>query len=97
MDALNEQAPARMVAGALAHLAMHMETGCPRSARLATMLLTRVASDPEADEHLRHHAWELVEILERDERHEGLRGGERPAQTVAAAGQRPSSSRPFTA
>lgn len=62
----HEQPPARMVAGALAHLARHMETGCPRAAYLAAMLLERVASDPEADKHLREHARELVEILERD-------------------------------
>jgi hypothetical protein len=60
-----EQPPARMVAGALAHLAQHMETGCPRAAYLAAMLLERVAADPEADAHLREHARELVDILER--------------------------------
>ncbi|WIM06581.1 MAG: DUF2784 domain-containing protein [Candidatus Nitricoxidivorans perseverans] len=55
-DLLNQQPPARMVAGALAHLARHMETGCPRSAHLAAMLLERVANDHEADDHLRRHA-----------------------------------------
>jgi hypothetical protein len=65
-----EQTPARMVAGALAHLARHMETGCQRSAWLAAMLLERVAADPDADDHLRRHARELVEILGRDEDHE---------------------------
>jgi hypothetical protein len=62
----SEQPPARMVAGALAHLATHMSTGCPRAAMLAAMLLERVATDPDADSHLRSHARELVEILERD-------------------------------
>lgn len=66
-NTLNDQPPARMVAGALAHLAKHMETGCQRSAYLAAMLLERVAADPEADGHLRAHARELVEILERDD------------------------------
>lgn len=61
-----EQPPARMVAGALAHLARHMETGCARAGHLAAMLLDQVASDPEADGHLRAHARELVDILERD-------------------------------
>ncbi|MFA4968033.1 MAG: hypothetical protein WC540_00260 [Sulfuritalea sp.] len=65
-DYANEQTPARTVAGALAHLAVHMETGCPRAAWLAAMLLERVAADPDADSHLRNHARELVEILERD-------------------------------
>lgn len=64
-----EQPPARMVAGALAHLAQHMETGCPRSAYLAALLLGRVAADPEADPHLRAHACQLVDILERDGEH----------------------------
>lgn len=61
-----EQPPARMVAGALAHLARHMETGCPRAGHLAAILLDQVASDPEADSHLRAHARELADILERD-------------------------------
>jgi len=65
-----EQPPARMVAGALAHLARHMETGCPRSARLAALLLERVASDPEADEHLRRHARDLVNILENEDEYD---------------------------
>lgn len=64
-----EQTPARMVAGALAHLARHMETGCQRAAYLAAMLLEKVAADPEADSHLRRHARELVEILDRDGEH----------------------------
>lgn len=64
-----DQTPARMVAGALAHLARHMETGCQRSAYLAAMLLERVAIDPDADDHLRRHARELVEILDRDGDH----------------------------
>lgn len=65
----SEQPPARMVAGALAHLARHMESGCPRSAYLAAMLLERIASDPEADGHLRRHARELVDILENEDEH----------------------------
>ena len=66
-DTDHEQPPARMAAGALAHLAKHMETGCPRSARLAVMLLDQVADDSEADAHLRAHARQLVEVLERKE------------------------------
>jgi len=65
-DPQTQQPPARMVAGALAHLAKHMETGCPRSAYLAAMLLEKVAADPEADDHLRRHARELVDILDRE-------------------------------
>ena len=55
-----------MVAGVLAHLARHMETGCPRAGHLAAMLLEQVANDTEADAHLRAHARELVDILERE-------------------------------
>ncbi len=62
-----ETAPARLVAGALAHLARHMTTGCPRAAELAALLLARVAEDGDADPHLREHARELVDILERDQ------------------------------
>ncbi len=65
-ESSNDAAPASMVAGALAHLARHMTSGCLRSARSAAMLLERVAHDPEVDVHLREHALELVEILERD-------------------------------
>lgn len=85
MDLTNpfdHQPPARMVAGALAHLARHMETGCARSAWLAAMLLEQVASDPEADEHLRAHARELVEILERDRERE-THGDSAPAPNAA--------------
>lgn len=77
----NEQTPARIVAGALAHLARHMETGCQRSAWLASMLLEKVATDPEADDHLRRHARELVEILDRDGEHD-----KQPAAADQAAG-----------
>lgn len=62
-EPVTHQSPARMVAGALAHLATHMETGCPRAAYLASMLLEQIANDGEADDHLRRHARELVEIL----------------------------------
>ena len=61
-----EPPPTQLVAGALAYLAKHMSTGCPRAAERAALLLERVANDPEADAHLRGHARELVEILERD-------------------------------
>ncbi|MEZ5616050.1 MAG: hypothetical protein R3E35_12640 [Rhodocyclaceae bacterium] len=63
----DEQPPARLVAGALAHLARHMTTGCPRAAERAALLLERVAEDADADPHLREHARELVDILERDQ------------------------------
>jgi hypothetical protein len=65
-DFPHDNPPARLVAGALAHLARHMTTGCPRAAELAALLLERVAEDADADPHLREHARELVDILDRD-------------------------------
>ena len=57
--------PAHMVAGVLAHLATHLESGCPRAARLAALLLDHLAADGEADAELRHHAADLAETLHR--------------------------------
>ena len=57
--------PAHIVAGALAHLATHFESGCPRAARLAALLLDRLASDDDTDAELRHHAAGLAEALHR--------------------------------
>lgn len=65
-------AAAHLVAGAFAHLARHVESGCPQAARLAALLLTRVADDPAVDPHLREQARELAETLER-----GTDGAER--------------------
>lgn len=62
----DEPPPARLVAGALAHLARHMRTGCPRAAERASLLLERVAAGAETDPHLRAHARELVAVLERE-------------------------------
>jgi hypothetical protein len=44
-----------------------MDRGCPRAAYLAALLLDKVANDSDADDPLRCHARELVEILERDQ------------------------------
>lgn len=79
-----EQPPARMVAGALAHLARHMETGCTRSAYLAAMLLEKVANDPEADDHLRRHARELVDILDREDEPATVLADPQPVDTSVA-------------
>lgn len=66
LDGHQNHSPANMLAGASAHLAQHMENGCPRSSYLAVMLLEQITLDPSADPHLRQHACQLVEILERD-------------------------------
>lgn len=65
----HDHAPACILAGALAHLAQHMENGCPRSAYLAAMLLEQIALDLKVDSHLRQHAQQLVEILGRAPNH----------------------------
>lgn len=59
-----EQLPDQMLAGALAHLAQHMESGCRRAAYRAVMLLEQIASDPRTSDHLRQHTWQLIDILE---------------------------------
>jgi hypothetical protein len=56
---------AHIVAGALAHLARHMQTGCARSAYVAALLLDEIARDVGADRTLREHAGELAETLHR--------------------------------
>ena len=54
-----EQLPDRMLAGALAHLAQHMESGCRRAAYLAAMLLEQIASDPRTSKHLKQHTLQI--------------------------------------
>jgi hypothetical protein len=92
----SEQPPVRMVAGALAHLAKHIETGCPRAARLAAILLDRVARDADADAHLRDHARELVDILERNTaRHHHIQAADIPVTTrVTTAAERQTGEHP---
>lgn len=53
----------RILTGALAYLALHMEGGCPRSAYLASLLLNRIADDPENDTQLRCEAQRLAETI----------------------------------
>ena len=54
----------RIMSGALAYLAQHMESACPRSAYLAALLLNRIADDTGNDAHLRHHAKLLADLIE---------------------------------
>ena len=63
---IHEQPPDRMLAGALAHLAQHMESGCRRAAYLSAMLLEQIVSNPTTSDHLRQHTRQLIDILERD-------------------------------
>lgn len=54
----------RIMSGALAYLALHMESACPRSAYLASLLLNRIASDTDNDTQLRHQAQVLADLIE---------------------------------
>ncbi len=74
-----------LLAGALAHLARHLGTGCPRAAERAALLLERIAENDGAEAHLREHAYELIDILERQ-----LPPGTEPSASFAAASARPS-------
>ena len=54
----------RIMSGALAYLAQHMERACPRSAYLAALLLNRIADDTGNAAHLRHPAKLLADLIE---------------------------------
>ena len=70
--------PVLLLAGALAQLATHLETACPRAALRARLLLAEIAGDAEADGQLRSEAQFLCETLERDaERTAPAAGAER--------------------
>ncbi len=83
-----EQLPDRMLAGALAHLAQHMESGCRRAAYLAAMLLEQIASDPRTSKHLKQHTLQLIDILERDAINASFSG--------VPAGIRPLAGKPYS-
>lgn len=74
-----------LLAGALAHLARHLGTGCPRAAERAALLLERIAENDDAEASLREHAHELIDILERQQS-----SGNAPLAYLADAPARPS-------
>lgn len=55
--------PSRIMSGALAYLALHMESACPRSAYHAALLLNRIASDAGNDTLLRYRAQILADLI----------------------------------
>lgn len=56
-----------LIAGLMEHLACHLQTGRPRAALLARMLLDRLATETSSDT-LRERCQQLREVLEeRDE------------------------------
>lgn len=55
---------ADLMAAVIEHLACYIQSGRPRSAHLARLLLDRLALSAGADEKLREHCWQLCEVLE---------------------------------
>ncbi|MBM4180203.1 MAG: hypothetical protein FJ209_01435 [Betaproteobacteria bacterium] len=53
-----------LMAAVLEHLACYMQTGRPRSAHLASLLLGHMAHDPAVDAELGERCRLLVEVLE---------------------------------
>lgn len=64
MDTPHDKAPAALLAAVIEHLACHLQTGRPRSAHLAMLLLDRIANDGKADDLLRERCLQLQEVLE---------------------------------
>jgi hypothetical protein len=59
---------ADLMAAVIEHLACYIQTGRPRSARLARLLLDRLAGDDDTEDPLRERCLQLSEVLEdRDE------------------------------
>jgi hypothetical protein len=61
--------PAVALAGALEHLTQHLESACPRSAYLATLLFSRLYAEIAADSPVGPPLRQLIEVLECDPRH----------------------------
>jgi hypothetical protein len=54
---------ADLMAGIIEHLACYIQSGRPRSAHLAALLLDRLAGDAALDDALREHCKSLVDVL----------------------------------
>lgn len=81
----DKPAPTQLIAGALVHLATHLETACPRAAHRARLLLAELAACRGSCEALREPAVALSELLDRD--HD-------PARCTAGARQRSAAGAP---
>ncbi len=77
---------ADLMAAVIEHLACYIQSGRPRSAHLATLLLDRLAGDAAADPRLRERCRQLSEVLEH--RGEALPGPATGPATIAAAPRR---------
>jgi hypothetical protein len=62
----NTGASTQLLAGALAQLAAHLGSTCPRAARRASLLLAQIAADSSTDAQLRLQADALRVILDDD-------------------------------
>ncbi len=81
MDSIESGSDGRadLMTALIEHLACYIQTGRPRSARLAILLLDRLARDGGTDDGLRERCHQLGEVLE---------GREEEPQARPAASQR---------
>lgn len=79
--------PSRIMSGALAYLALHMESACPRSAYHAALLLNRIASDAGNDTQLRYRAQILADLIETGDTSYARwrRGHQEPSRAASAS------------
>lgn len=64
LHAPNTRSSTQLVAGALAQLAAHLGSSCPRAAHRASLLLAEIAADTAADAQLRLEADALRDVLD---------------------------------
>lgn len=83
-SASSAEARADLMAGVIEHLACFIQSGRPRSAKLATLLLDRLAQEGACDAALGERCRQLIEVLEgRGDEPSGIPGAApaRPRQT----------------
>lgn len=81
-------APTQLIAGALAHLATHLETACPRAAHRARLLLEQIAAQHGSCEALHEPAAVLSELLDRDHDTAPCHAGTRHRSAAGTPGAR---------
>jgi hypothetical protein len=87
MDSIESGSNGRadLMTAVIEHLACYIQTGRPRSARLAILLLDRLARDGGTDDTLRERCHQLSEVLEGREEEPQVR----PASSPHALRQSP--------
>ncbi|MEW5787404.1 MAG: hypothetical protein AB1899_06080 [Pseudomonadota bacterium] len=78
MDHHDGTGQAALLAAVIEHLACHLQTGRPRSAHLAMLLLERISAVEQTDPGLRERCLQLQEVLA-ERAGPGIRPGIRPA------------------